>query len=113
MMSRTTGRAIGLADHISQSIADILTTPIGSRLMRRGYGSFLPELVDAPLTPANRLRLIAASAQAIMKWEPRTTVRRITLAAGMDGTTQLNIERVDRSQAATTQQTVSIGGRAA
>lgn len=113
MMSASTGRALAYADHIGQSIADILTTPIGSRVMRRSYGSFIPELIDAPTTPANRLRLIAASAQAIMKWEPRTTVRRITLATASDGTTQLTIERVDRSQAAATLQTVSIGGLAA
>jgi phage baseplate assembly protein W len=113
MMSATTGRALDRAGHIGQSIADILTTPIGSRVMRRNYGSFIPELIDAPATPANRLRLIAAGAQAIMKWEPRTTVRRITLATAVDGTFRLDIERVDRNQVTTTRQTVSVGGLAA
>ncbi|HEN3606819.1 TPA: baseplate assembly protein, partial [Yersinia enterocolitica] len=38
-MSRNTGQTITDADHISQSIADILITPVGSRVMRRAYGS--------------------------------------------------------------------------
>lgn len=38
-MSRETGKALDEAAHISQSIRDILTTPVGSRLMRRTYGS--------------------------------------------------------------------------
>ena len=33
MMNRTTGRTIGDADHLRQSVADILTTPIGSRIL--------------------------------------------------------------------------------
>ncbi|CRY18829.1 phage baseplate assembly protein [Yersinia enterocolitica] len=45
-MSRNTGRAITDADHISQSIADILITPVGSRVTRRTYGSLLSELID-------------------------------------------------------------------
>ena len=42
-MSRETGRACDdeLA-HIRQSIRDILTTPVGSRIKRRDYGSLLP-----------------------------------------------------------------------
>lgn len=43
-MHTATGRALfGLA-HIRQSITGILTTPIGSRLMRRRYGSEVTEL---------------------------------------------------------------------
>uniref|UniRef100_UPI0026076D20 ATPase domain-containing protein n=1 Tax=uncultured Sphingobium sp. TaxID=316087 RepID=UPI0026076D20 len=32
-------------------VRDILTTPIGSRLMRRDYGSLIPELIDQPANP--------------------------------------------------------------
>ncbi|HIH7570978.1 TPA: GPW/gp25 family protein, partial [Yersinia enterocolitica] len=38
-MNRHAGQTITDADHISQSIADILITPVGSRVMRRTYGS--------------------------------------------------------------------------
>lgn len=41
--------------------------------MRRSYGSFTPELIDAP---ADRLRPIPADAQAILKWELHATMRR-------------------------------------
>ena len=48
MMSRNTGLSLSSeADQIRQSIQDILTTPIGSRIMRRNYGSLLPQLIDA------------------------------------------------------------------
>jgi hypothetical protein len=42
-------------DHVWQSVNDILLTPVGSRLMRRNYGSLCPDLIDSPqndVTPA-------------------------------------------------------------
>lgn len=41
-MSATTGRALTEREHLAQSIADILTTPLNTRIMRRDYGSLLP-----------------------------------------------------------------------
>ena len=49
-MDRNTGRALEGIAHLRQSIRDILTTPIGSRVMRWEYGSRLFRLVDAPLS---------------------------------------------------------------
>ena len=34
-MNRTTGTAISGLEHLRQSVGDILSTPIGSRVMRR------------------------------------------------------------------------------
>ncbi len=65
--------------HVRQSIQKILTTPLGSRVMRRDFGSRIPDLVDAPLNAANRLRVIAATAEAVIRWEPRIRVSRITI----------------------------------
>lgn len=79
-LNKVTGKPLGGEDHIAQSIADILTTPIGSRVMRRDYGSRLPELVDAPMTGATHLLLIAASAGAIRRWEPRVQLTRVSLS---------------------------------
>ena len=70
-MNRETGGAINDIDHIRQSIGDILTTRIGSRVMRREYGSLLPELVDHPFNDVTRLRVYAATAMALLRWEPR------------------------------------------
>lgn len=54
-MDRYTGRRITGMEHLKQSIADILTTPLGSRLERRTYGSLLLGLIDAPDNAATRL----------------------------------------------------------
>jgi len=81
-MSAGTGRAIEGNAHLAQSIADILTTPIGSRVMRREYGSQLPDLIDAPFNDATRLQAYAATAMALMRWEPRIRLSRVQLSLG-------------------------------
>jgi phage baseplate assembly protein W len=58
-MNRTTGESISDVDHISQSIGDILRTPVGSRVMRREYGSLLSQMIDQPQTPALELQIMA------------------------------------------------------
>lgn len=97
-MARTTGAALDGADHIRQSMADILATPIGTRVGRRDYGSLVPELIDQPVTGANILRLYAATAVALARWEDRARLRRVSLVAGdRPGAGQLTIdaERLD------------------
>lgn len=81
-MHRTTGRRIAGLEHLKQSVADILTTPLGSRLQRRTYGSLLPNLIDQPDNAATRLRCYAAIASALMKWEPRLRVTRVAMSSG-------------------------------
>lgn len=76
-MNRETGGAIGTREHISQSITDILTTRIGTRVMRREYGSLLPELVDHPFNDVTRLRVYAATVIALMRWETRINLSRV------------------------------------
>lgn len=79
-MQVNTGRMIPSEfEHIKQSIADILTTLINTRLMRREYGSVLPELIDHPLNPKTVLRLYAAIAIAIIRWEPRFQLTGVSL----------------------------------
>ncbi|PNA93637.1 MULTISPECIES: GPW/gp25 family protein [unclassified Pseudomonas] len=92
-MNRHTGEPISEEAHIAQSIVDILTTRIGTRVMRRDYGSLVPELIDHPLNAANRLRLYAASAVAIMQWEPRITLAVVRLDVdSLSGSATLEIE---------------------
>ena len=50
-MNAHTGQALSGLDHLRQSIADILSTPLNTRVMRRDYGSRIPELIDQPITP--------------------------------------------------------------
>lgn len=80
-MQRQTGGLAGELDHIRQSIATILATPIGARVMRRDFGSLVPELIDQPLNAPTRLRFFAAVALALLRWEPRVTLRRLALTA--------------------------------
>lgn len=68
--------------HIAQSISDILSTPLGSRVMRRDYGSLLFELIDKPINGAMRMLIHAATAIALRRWEPRIRLTRVIL----DGT---------------------------
>ena len=60
-MNAESGRAISETAHILQSVRDILTTPIGTRVMRRDYGSEIFSLIDQPQHGATRLRLMAAT----------------------------------------------------
>lgn len=76
-MDRNTGRMLTDEAHLQQSIVDILTTWVGSRVMRREYGSRVPELLDMPMTDGTLLQLYAAIADALRKWEPRFTLKRI------------------------------------
>lgn len=81
-MSNRTGKPLDDEQHLSQSIADILTTPIGSRVGRRDYGSLLPELIDQPFNPLTKLRLFGAIATAISRWEPRIRLTRVSVEKG-------------------------------
>ncbi|NKD76609.1 phage baseplate protein [Haematospirillum sp. H1815] len=74
-----TGKPLSGLDHLSQSIRDILTTPVGSRVMRRDYGSRLPSLVDAPVNRSTILELYAATAEALARWEPRFKLQHVRI----------------------------------
>lgn len=76
----TTGKALSGLDHLQQSIRDILTTPIGSRVMRRDYGSRLFELIDRPVNATWIADAHAFAAEALDKWEPRLKLDRVQIA---------------------------------
>ena len=84
-MSRTSGAIITGLEHLRQSIADILTTPVGSRLMRPEYGSHLPRMVDLPVNKGWISAVQAEIARAIGRWEPRIRLRRISIESVIDG----------------------------
>lgn len=94
-MNRVTGGFLSGVEHLRQSIADILSTPIGSRVMRREYGSLLPELIDQPDNDTTRVRVYAAAAGALMRWEPRLRLTRIGwLPGNRPGQAVLQVEGV-------------------
>jgi phage baseplate assembly protein W len=90
-MNATTGAELDGKAHVQQSIRNILTTRIGTRVMRRDYGSRLPQLLDAPLNNANLVEFYAATAEALATWEPRVKVTDISATIAADGRVILNL----------------------
>ncbi|ADX32447.1 baseplate wedge subunit [Erwinia phage ENT90] len=99
-MSRDTGEALADLEHIRQSVRDILTTPIGSRIMRRSYGSLLSALIDQPQNAALRLQIMSACYMAILQWEPRVKLTSISYEPAFDGgmVVEISGSRTDTAQ---------------
>lgn len=76
-MCRHTGKAISGEESVVQSVNDILTTPKGSRVMLREYGSDLYKLVGSN-ADAQDIRYEVAD--AIDKWEPRFVFKNVRLS---------------------------------
>lgn len=90
-MNALNGRSLSGLEHLKQSIADILNTPIGSRVMRRDYGSKLFSLIDAPLNRGTLVDIYAATAEALMKWEDRLLVSAVDITSAQLGQITLKI----------------------
>lgn len=90
-MSIATGKALGGIEHLRQSVIDILSTPIGSRVMRRDYGSRLFELIDAPMNRETFMQFYSATAGALEKWEPRLAIKRVAVVSAAPGMVELDI----------------------
>ena len=100
--SNITGKPLDGDAHLAQSIGDILTTPLGSRVMRRDYGSLLFDLIDKPINGAIRMLLHAATAIALRRWEPRLRLTRVILLGEPQGgqlTLRIEGQRTDLPQA--------------
>ncbi|XVJ50894.1 MAG: phage baseplate protein [Vampirovibrio sp.] len=90
-MNRQIGTSLNIPDHIRQSVGHILTTPLGSRVMNRAYGSQLFQLTDAPMNASTKLKMIAASADALAKWEPRISVNQVSVKSDETGKATINV----------------------
>lgn len=90
-MGRDTGRRLEDRAHLAQSITDILSTPKGTRVMRRDYGSDLPALIDAPINGETVVDLFMATAEALDAWEPRYRLRRVEIAEARAGYMHLRL----------------------
>lgn len=93
-MNINTGRTLSGVDHIMQCVTKILTTPLHTRVNRRPFGAELADVVDAPNNPATRVRLYAAVATALMRYEPRLRLVRVSLSTSPEdaGRTVIDIE---------------------
>ena len=106
-MNKSDGSTISDIDHIRQSITDILTTPVGSRVMRRLYGSDIFVLLDSPMNGATVLRVMAATVMAILNWEPRVKVTNMSIDITMNGEMVLDVT-FERQDGARTKDSVAV-----
>ena len=92
-ISRHTGQNIDAMTHLRQDIEDVLTTPLGTRVGRRDYGSRLPDRVDRPMSADLVVDVTLDSADAIAKWIPIFKLTRVFVAlANKAGRLELGIE---------------------
>lgn len=94
-MNRGTGKPLSGTDHIRQSVNDILTTPLYSRVMLAGYGSDLPLLVDNPDDRVTHIRVVMATAVALARWEPRISIDAVQVTQAGNGRISINIDATD------------------
>lgn len=100
-MDRHTGRSLAGWPHIRQSITDLLTTRIGTRVHRRAYGSDGVTLIDRPSSAETVLDRFVSIAVALDRWERRVTLRGFGLvSASVDGAAVIRIDLAETSGAA-------------
>lgn len=85
------GRVLAKSEHILQSLMHIFTTPVGTLVMRRDYGSLIPSLVDAPLNESTLLRIVHGAAESALKWEKRLRKLLLVVTDISEGTLSLGI----------------------
>lgn len=90
-MDRLTGQPVSGLAHLRQSIADILTTPVGTRRMRPEYGSHLRRYVDLPVNEGWKSAVQAEVARALGRWEPRLKLERVKVVAVVGGQITLQL----------------------
>ena len=91
-MNVNTGKTISEIAHIKQSITNILTTPIGSRIMRRDYGSRLFERIDQPINGDLIAEIYSDVVEALFTWEPRFEVEQVKVQSIEKGKITIDLE---------------------
>jgi phage baseplate assembly protein W len=97
-MNRETGKPLSRTAHLAQSVTDILTTPIGSRVIMREYGSRLPRLVDRPMNATTIMEVYAATAEALERWEPRIQLNKVSadFSGFVEGRLAITLQGIDK-----------------
>ena len=120
-ISKDTGLPLEGWDHCVQSIGVILTTRVGSRVMRRTFGAGVKQLQDANASRRTVLEVYVAIAEALAKYEPGFRLLSIDVdtSEGVSGTFKIVLEGVfyprghlgDYSLADTTRAVLPLGQR--
>jgi phage baseplate assembly protein W len=91
-MNVNTGTDISEIGHLKQSISNILTTPIGSRVMRRDYGSNLFNKIDRPLNGELIAEIYLDIVESLFIWEPRFELDQVIVQGIEKGKITIDIE---------------------
>lgn len=86
-----TGATIRGEAHLRACLADILATRISSCVMDRDYGSRGVALMDAPINSHTAADLVASTAEAVRRWEPRVVLKRVVLQAAEVGRLSMDL----------------------
>jgi hypothetical protein len=94
-IDRRTGKLITDLDHVRQSVETIFTTQIGSRVMRRTFGSFVPPLLMRQNMTAEALSLFFFAIKvAIDLYEPRLVVQQVVYPVPANSSARLRIGQI-------------------
>lgn len=77
-VNRHTGQPLGGFAHLKQSLSVLFTTRIGSRVLKRLFGSAIPALLGKNIAPSTFLKFATAVHVAIELWEPRYRLIQVT-----------------------------------
>ena len=91
-MNIITGKSISEINHLRQSISNILTTPIGSRVMRRDYGSNLFNKIDRPINGELIAEIYLDIVESLFIWEPRFELDQVSVHEVVKGKIAVDLE---------------------
>lgn len=78
--------------YLKQRVQDILSTPLGSRVMRREYGSNLYKRIDNPANGDLVANIYADCVTALYKFEPEFELLRVNIVSITKGRVLLDLE---------------------
>jgi len=116
-INRRTGAILKGWPHTVQSIEDIVTTRVMTRVMRRPYGARVPSLVDAPTNESSLMEVRVALAEALAAWEPGFELKTVAFVSAsasgrasilLSGIEYPNGHRGDRTPASGVDRTVQL-----
>jgi uncharacterized protein len=91
-MNINDGKDISEINHLKQSISNILTTPIGSRVMRRDYGSNLFNKIDYPVNGELIAEIYLDIVESLFIWEPRFELDQVAVQNIENGKITIDLE---------------------
>ena len=91
-MNINDGKDISEINHLKQSISNILTTPIGSRTMRRDYGSNLFNKIDHPVNGELIAEIYLDIVESLFIWEPRFELDQVAVHNIENGKITIDLE---------------------